>query len=95
MNTQQTAEFAHTHARRLDPVTSHAAALKARKFAASHAGRILSFLRINGPRSAGELALHLELTVVQVDRRLPDLKAKGLALPTAEIRGGCRVWKAA
>jgi predicted HTH transcriptional regulator len=87
-------DFVHTRARRTDPMTSHAAAIKAVAFSASHAGQILAVLKKDGPRSPHELSQVLGLTVVQIDRRLPDLKAKGLARPTGIDRGPSRVWEA-
>lgn len=82
-------------ARRTDPQTSHDAANRAEKFAASHAGRILAALKEHGPGTPAALSGHTGLTVVQIDRRLPELRAIGLAWPTGEILGGYRVWKCA
>lgn len=87
-------------ARRDDPETSHAAARNAARFAESHAGRILVTLQTHGARTAHEIAQLVGLTVVQVDRRLPDLKAAGLADVckhddgAAVVVGGFRVWEA-
>lgn len=91
---------AKAHARRSDPVTSHAAAVKAANFAAGHKGRILAALKQHGPRSPAELAQLIGLTVVQIDRRLPELAREGLArVVTLDdgadmVRNGCRVWEA-
>lgn len=91
---------AKTHARRSDPVTSHAAALKAIHFAAGHKGRILAALKQHGPRSPAELAQLIGLTIVQIDRRLPELAKEGLArVVTLDdgavmVKDGCRVWSA-
>lgn len=62
-------------ARRRDPATSHAAAKKAQRFAQSHAGRILAVFQSSSSCSwtAHELATQTGLTVVQIDRRLPEL----------------------
>ena len=79
-------------ARRSDPITSHKAAERAKGFAGGHAGRILLMLQSHGPRSAHALSLIVGLTVVQIDRRLPELKKLGLAMPTGDIDNGCRVW---
>lgn len=87
-------------ARRTDPQTSKVAALNSAKFAASHAGRILAALKTHGPRSAHEIGLIAGLTVVQVDRRLPELRAANLAEVVKlddgadMVRQGCRVWSA-
>lgn len=83
-----------------DPVASVNAAERAATFASSQAGRILQALKTHGPRSAHELSLLIGLTVVQIDRRFPDLKAAGLARVVTlddgaeAVRGGCRVWEA-
>lgn len=84
----------HTRARRTDPETSHKAAARASQFATSHAGRILLALQQHGPRSAHGLSLVIGLSVVQIDRRLPELKHLGLAEPTGAVEAGCRVWSA-
>ena len=85
-------------ARNSDPITSHAAARNAERFAESHTGRILAALK-EGPRSAHGIAAMTGLTVVQVDRRLPELQRAGLAEVMSDglfivIVGGCRVWRA-
>jgi predicted HTH transcriptional regulator len=86
-------------ARRTDPQTSKTAARNAERFAASHAGRIMEALK-QGPRTAHGLAAMTGLSVVQVDRRLPELARDGLAavltdeLGNAVVVGGYRVWKA-
>jgi len=81
-------------ARRTDPETSHKAAARASKFATSHAGRILLALQLHGPRSAHGLGLITGLSVVQIDRRLPELKRIGEAEPTGAVEAGFRVWGA-
>lgn len=85
-------------ARKTDPVTSHTAAKNAERFAASHAGRILAELR-KGVATAHRLSELTGLTVVQIDRRLPELEKAGLARPVLVcgaplIVGGFRVWEA-
>lgn len=83
-----------------DPVTSYKAAVNAARFASSHAGRILQALKTHGPRSAHELEQLVGLSVVQIDRRLPDLKAAKLARVQQlddgadVVRNNCRVWEA-
>jgi predicted ArsR family transcriptional regulator len=87
-------------ARRADPPTSHAAASRAARFSESHAGRIHVALIGLKQATAHELAHATGLTVVQIDRRLPDLRAAGLARVAERngvmlVRGGFRVWEAA
>lgn len=101
MNDQLQIDFDAVRAcRSTDPGTSHAAARNATQFATSHAGRILLALQQHGPRSPKELEQLLGLSVVQIDRRLPDLKRLGLArVATLDdgadvVRSGCRVWEA-
>ncbi len=87
-------------ARRNDPETSKAAARHASKFSESHAGRILLALQQHGPRTPKELEQLIGLSVVQIDRRLPDLKSAKLAEVVKlddgadAVRQGCRVWRA-
>lgn len=86
-------------ARSTDPETSKEAARRAATFAESHAGRILAALKLHGPMTAHELHI-IGLTVVQIDRRLPELARLGLARVCklddgADMtRGGFRVWQA-
>lgn len=85
-------------ARKTDPSTSHTAAKNAERFAATHAGRIMEALK-EGPRTAAGLAAMTGLTVVQIDRRLPELEKAGKARPVVVlgqplIVGGYRVWEA-
>ena len=83
MNGQLAIDFSpRRHARRKDPATSHDAALRADKFAATHAGRIHAALIVHGPRSAHELETATGLTYVQIDRRMVDLVRAGKALAT-------------
>lgn len=93
-----------TMARATDPATSHAAARRAKNFAESHAGRILAELRFfkrhDATPTSKQLADATGLTLVQVDRRLPDLKALGLARVVTDMEGkeasfeGYRFWEA-
>jgi hypothetical protein len=86
-------------ARRNDPETSHAAAQQAVTFAKSHAGRILAALKAYGPMTPHEMHV-TGLTVVQCDRRLPEIARAGLArVVTLDdghpmTRNGARVWEA-
>lgn len=91
--------FAEPMARATDPATSHAAAAQARTFAKSHSLRILECLRLYGRSTAKMLGTYTGLSVVQVDRRLPDLQRAGLARVVQVEgrdmeRGGFRVWEA-
>lgn len=91
--------FIDTRSRRSDPATSKAAARNAERFASTHAGRILDALKRYGPLTAHELSLLVGLTVVQIDRRLPELSADNLAHVMKHndgadvVRGGFRVWR--
>ena len=95
--TQLSIDF--TRARASDPMTSLTAAIRSNRFAESHAGRILAALKQHGPMTAHDLSV-VGLTVVQADRRLPELARMRLATvvqhPDGEdlVRGGCRVWGA-
>lgn len=74
-------------ARRRDPVSSHQAALKARDFQLTHAGRILAALRKHGPMCAHEIAECTGLTVVQVDRRAVELRRAGQVAISTDAGG--------
>ena len=88
-------------ARNSDPYTSHDAAQVAVVFRGGHCQRIFDALELHGPSTAHELEARTGLTVVQIDRRLPDLMAGGRATDlmhpngTDVVRGGARVWQAA
>lgn len=89
-----------THARKTDPHTSHEAAARIHEFAGAHCDRILECLQRFGPLNKDQIADHTGLSSVQVDRRLPDLRKKGLANPTGDVRPSHsgrpeRVWQAA
>ena len=99
MSRQATDVSTVRRSRRTDPTTSHAAAAKAERFAASHAGRIHAALRDMGVGTAKSIAFATGLSVVQVDRRLPELQRAGrvsLVLVYGEPlqRDGYRVWMA-
>ena len=85
-------------ARKSDPVTSHTAARNADRFANGHKARIMEALK-EGPRSAKGLSAMTGLTVVQIDRRLPELERAGFAEPVTYDDGRCftfggyRVWR--
>lgn len=89
-----------THARNNDPWTSHEAAARRHDFAGGHCEIILECLQRFGPLNKDQIAMHTGLSSVQVDRRLPDLKKRGQAYPTGEVRPSHsgraeRVWSAA
>ncbi|RQO83512.1 hypothetical protein [Acidovorax sp. FJL06] len=82
-----------------DPLSSVLAAERAIKFAGNHCDRILAALTNGRQATAHELQSITGLTVVQIDRRLPDLQKAGKAQVVQRggmdlIRGGARVWEA-
>ncbi len=93
----QAAEHAAPRARRPDPTTSHQAAARAAYFADGHKDRICKAMRwlasMNQPATADRIATASGLTVVQVDRRLPEMQRDGVAEPTGEDIGGFRCWR--
>lgn len=81
-------------ARRRDPITSHQAAEKAAKFANGHRERILEVMDFSGQSmTAEEIAYRTSLTVVQIDRRLPEMERAGLIEQTGQIVNGFRCWR--
>lgn len=85
-------------ARRTDPITSHLAAANAYEFKGGHAARILAGLQALGQATAHELSEHTGLTVVQIDRRMPEIAREGkvrvrTVQGVALIRAGARVWE--
>lgn len=86
--------LASTMARSTDPITSHQAARRASCFAESHAGRILRAIKHMPKQTAAYYSQMTGLTVVQIDRRLPELERKGLVRPTGAIYNGFRAWEA-
>lgn len=86
--------------RATDPLSSVMAAESTPQFAGGHCDRILSALKQEGASTAHELQEATGLTVVQIDRRLPELlksgKARVVQFEGADlIRGGARVWEIA
>lgn len=84
-------------ARAGDPLSSINAAENAALFAGAHKDRIVAALSALGNATAHEVAEATGLTVVQVDRRLPELKRDGAAevlqlIGEDVMRGGFRVW---
>ena len=85
-------------ARESDPETSKAAARRAERFQASHAGRILEALRVH-PMTAKEISVQTGLSVEQTCRRAIELQRAGkIAVLTfggqTLEREGFRVWAA-
>ena len=81
-----------------DPLTSVAAAERSLKFSATHKGRILAALEEVGTATAHEISRATGLSVVQVDRRLPELARDNLIevfrIDGCDVtRGGFRVWR--
>jgi hypothetical protein len=78
-------------ARASDPATSHEAARKAERFAASQSGRILAVFEVFTfyTWTAHELAEWIGLQVVQIDRRLHELPQ---IERTGATRNGFTVW---
>ncbi|WP_422846891.1 hypothetical protein ACOYR4_13030 [Acidovorax sp. M14] len=82
-----------------DPLSSVLAAERAIKFAGNHCDRILAALKAAGQATPHELEVTTGLTVVQIDRRLPDLQKAGKAQVVQRggmdlMRGNARVWEA-
>ena len=82
-----------------DPISSVLAAERAIKFAGNHCDRILADLKRRGQATPHEMQCTTGLTVVQIDRRLPDLLKAGKAQVVQRggvdlMRGGARVWEA-
>lgn len=80
-----------------DPVSSIEAAENASRFARSHCVQIISALEQHEGLTADEIADMTGLTVVQIDRRLPELARAGKARVLQHdgldmIRNGYRVW---
>jgi hypothetical protein len=88
-------------ARARDPLTSHMAAQRSHKFAHGHKDRIVRAMLAAGHGAnctAAEIATSSGLTVVQVDRRLPELRVDRRVRVAQYgdgsdvIRGGYRCW---
>ena len=80
-------------ARATDPATSHMAAERSAQFALSHAARILSVLRYEGAGTPEHIARYTGLSIVQIDRRLHEMQAKGLIRTTGAVHNGFRAWE--
>lgn len=82
-----------------DPLASVMAAERSTAFSGGHCARILAALANGNQATAHELQLTTGLTVVQIDRRLPELSRYGKARVVQRggmdlMRGGARVWEA-
>lgn len=92
--------LALTRTRATDPITSYNAAAGAAVFAQSHSNRIMAVLGLRHQgMTAAEIGDCCGLTVVQVDRRMVELKRAGLARVMQHagddlVRDNMRVWSA-
>jgi hypothetical protein len=82
-----------------DPLSSVMAAEAAIKFAGNHCDRILAALQSGRQATPHEMECATGLTVVQIDRRLPELLKAGRVRVVQRggsdlVRGGARVWEA-
>lgn len=82
-----------------DPLSSVLAAERVAAFSGGHCARILAALANGKQATAHELQSTTGLTVVQIDRRLPELLRYGKARVVQRggmdlMRGGARVWEA-
>lgn len=81
--------------RSTDPLPSHLAAAESYSFSGSHAERILKAIQHAPGQTPAYYAAMTGLTVVQIDRRLPEMRARGLVEPTGQVYDGYRVWDVA
>lgn len=92
-------EVVKKRVRARDPLSSVLAAERSTRFSETHKGRILAALQIlGGSATAHEISQSTGLSVVQVDRRLPELERDNLAevveLAGQDVmRGGFRLWR--
>jgi predicted HTH transcriptional regulator len=91
--------IAHTsveapRARATDPATSRMAAWRSQQFSESHAAKILRAIKHMPRQTAAYYSQMIGLTVVQIDRRLPEMERKGLIRTTGAIYNGYRAWEA-
>lgn len=82
-----------------DPLSSVLAADQSTKFSGGQCARILACLHARGQSTPHEMQADTGLTVVQIDRRLPDLAKAGKARVVQRdgmdlMRGTSRVWEA-
>jgi len=80
-------------ARATDPATSHMAADRSAQFALTHVARILCVLRYEGAGTAEHISRFTGLSIVQIDRRLHEMQAKGLIRTTGAVHNGFRAWE--
>ena len=88
----------NTLVRANDPITSVIAAEGASAFAGSHCARIKAALKELVTATPAEIGAFAGLTVVQVDRRLPELQRENetevVQFEGSDlIRNGYRVWR--
>ena len=81
-----------------DPLTSIEAAERVAEFSGYHCDRIHAALKAAAQATAQELMALTGLTVVQIDRRLPELARAGRARVVQRsgedlVRDGFRVWE--
>lgn len=81
-------------ARATDPATSHMAAERSRQFSEGHAAKILRAIKHMPRQTAAYYSQMTGLTVVQIDRRLPEMERKGLIRTTGAVHNGFRAWEA-
>lgn len=81
-------------ARATDPATSHMAADRSHKFSEGHATKILRAIKHMPRQTAAYYSQMTGLTVVQIDRRLPEMERKGLIRTTGAVHNGFRAWEA-
>jgi hypothetical protein len=86
-------DSAPPRARREDPPSSQLAAAKAGSFAATHRERI--FAALEHPGTIKELAMRTGMDHVAIARRMKELQNAQRAVPTDDLRDGCRVWRRA
>lgn len=83
--------------RRSNPPTSRLAAARVREFSGDHCRRVLDALE-QGPAGQTEIAARCGLLPHQVNKRLADLRRRGVVEPTGERRLSAsgrqeRVWR--
>jgi hypothetical protein len=86
-------------ARTADPLTSKMAAKRVRDFAGSHFDIIHATLVAWGPMTVDQIAERCPLRSQQVNKRLDQMRKKGLAATTGKLGlsdagNPCRIWRA-
>lgn len=80
--------------RKSDPRTSHEAAERANKFAASHRAKIYYALTEFGSMNAMAISLCAKMCYVAVQRRGAQMEREGLIRRGPETYNGMMIWKA-